>query len=67
MTKKGAVRRVLKAARQAGWRIERGGGGHYRLYPDDRDLPPMTVASSPGARRSLANMLADARRRGLNI
>jgi hypothetical protein len=59
------VRRVLKAARKAGWRIELG-GKHYRCYPADPNLPVMILSTSPSSGSESA-IRDDCRKRGLAI
>jgi hypothetical protein len=39
-------------------------GIHPRLYPADPTQPMVTVPTTPGDRRSLANFIAEVRRRG---
>lgn len=58
------IKKVLAAARRAGWRIENR-GGHWRLYPTDKNKPPMTMAQSPS--KYTNRMLKDARTRGLDV
>jgi hypothetical protein len=39
-------------------------GKHPRLFPVDKDQPPLMIPGSPGSQRSLTNFIADVRRRG---
>jgi predicted RNA binding protein YcfA (HicA-like mRNA interferase family) len=58
---------VIAAARRQGWRIVDGGkGAHTKLFPPDGGRP-VVVSCSPGRSRATANLLAQARRSGLEV
>lgn len=61
------VRLLIRAAKRQGWVVERGGGGHYRLFPPDGHTPAVSVPTTPGRGRSLRNTVALLRRRGLKV
>jgi hypothetical protein len=57
------LRKVLKAAREQGWRIESGRKGQLKLYaPDGVNI--VTLHQTPSDRRALKNAIAIMRRYG---
>lgn len=60
------INALLCQADAAGWRIVRRGGGHFRCYsPDGQSI--ITLPSSGGGGRGIANAKAAFRRAGLNV
>jgi predicted RNA binding protein YcfA (HicA-like mRNA interferase family) len=55
---------LIKAAEKAGWRTERGGGGHVKIYPP---TGPIITAGNSGGKRGSKNLRADLRRAGLDV
>lgn len=56
----------ISQAKREGWRVEQG-KKHFRLYPPDKAIAPITVPSSIGRGRALLNLRADFRRAGLEV
>lgn len=61
----GKFRRLVKAMRAQGWRVEITGGCHYRFVPPDPLQPMVHTGSSPSDHRSVRNLEAQLRRAGL--
>lgn len=61
------VRNVIKLAKKAGWRVEKGNGGHILLYPPDRSKGFVTMSSSPSSSRNFKNILMLLRAKGLDV
>jgi hypothetical protein len=55
------LKKLVREARAAGWRLEVNGGGHFRLHgpPGTR---PITMAATPSDRRAIDNARAVLRR-----
>lgn len=49
MSKK-EITKILRALEQQGWRIQRG-SKHYKAYPPNKNIPPVTIPSTPGGGR----------------
>lgn len=61
------IKQWERQAIRQGWRIERRvGRGHDKWWPPDAPTP-VSIASSPGRGRSMANTRAQLRRAGLDI
>lgn len=58
-------RKIQKAAREQGWRVERTRSGHWRFVPQDPSKPIVHAAGTPSDVRGIRNLLADLRRSGL--
>lgn len=56
-------KRILKAAREQGWREEEKKKG-LMLYPPDKTKSPVMVHKTPSDHRALANTLAEMKRQG---
>ena len=65
MANKEITKLIGQLARQ-GWRIERG-KGHYVAYPPDPTQGPVTIATTPGGGRAMANLRATLRRHGARL
>jgi hypothetical protein len=62
------TKRVLDQIRETpGWRVEKGGGGHWKVYPADKTKPMITVADTPSEMRGYQNMLSQLKRAGLDL
>lgn len=61
------VRKIIKTAKQAGWRVEKSGGNHILLYPPDKSDGMVTMPSTPSSTRNFKNMLSKLRSKGLNV
>lgn len=61
------VRSVIKLAKKAGWRVEKGNGGHILLYPPDRSKGFVTMPASPSSSRNFKNVLMMLRSKGLQV
>jgi hypothetical protein len=58
----------VNQAQAAGWRVEKGQGGHWRLYPADPSKPLVVLPDTPGGTpRSMRNYRALLRRAGLDV
>ena len=61
------VRSIVKLAVKAGWRVEKGNGGHILLYPPNKDDGFVTMSSSPSSSRNFKNVLMMLRSKGLKV
>ena len=61
------IDKLVLAAQQAGWRIEKSPGKHQVLYPADPSKPPVTVPISLSDHRGLANLRSYLRKSGLMV
>lgn len=61
------MKKVVRAARAAGWRVEERATGHVMLFPADRTLSPVTCSSGAGDPRTMRNIIAQLRARGLDL
>jgi hypothetical protein len=57
------TKRVVKEALRQGWRVEER-SKHIMLWPPDKTLSPVTIASTPSDKRALNNDIARMRQRG---
>lgn len=57
--------KLVKAAEKAGWRVDHS-KRHVTIYPPDRNLSPIPVASS-GKGRGNKNLRGHLRHAGLNV
>ncbi len=60
------LKRLIRAARNQGWQVERTDGGHLRFRPPDATGPPIITPSTPSDWRGLLNLRARLRRSGLH-
>jgi hypothetical protein len=60
------LRPLVLAAVEAGWTVERTGGGHLRFKSPSGALV-FTPSTPGGGRRSIENCRAELRRKGLNL
>ena len=61
------MRVLLKQAERQGWRVSPTRSGHIKFVPPDPSIPALVTGSTPSDRRSLRNLQADLRRRGLTL
>lgn len=66
MPKQYTVEELVAMAREQGWEVVHA-RKHWRLYPTDKAQPPATLAMTPGDVRTVKNIIADLRRRGLDV
>lgn len=59
------VRRLARAAADAGWDVKRTGGGHLRFLPPEGK--PLFMSSTPSDFRAVTNFRAQLRRSGLQL
>ncbi len=59
------VKKILRAAKAQGWRIERTRKGHLRLVPPDPKAPMVIGSGNPSDHRAIRNLLAQMKRSGL--
>jgi predicted RNA binding protein YcfA (HicA-like mRNA interferase family) len=59
------VERLVAAARQQGWRVERTRKGHWRFVPPEPTGAVVLAGGTPSDRRAARNLLAGLRRAGL--
>jgi hypothetical protein len=58
--------RWKRLAERAGWRVDQGGGGHWKWFaPDGRTI--IVTPATPGQGRAIRNVRADLRRAGLDV
>lgn len=62
-----SLKEVLKAARDAGWKVTMTGGGHWRLVPPDLSQPMVHTGSTPSDHRAVKNLVSQLRKSGLEI
>jgi hypothetical protein len=60
---RGDLRKVIRQAREQGWRVEKR-KEFWIFYPPDGESPPATIAGTPSSSRSWQNFLAGLKRRG---
>lgn len=60
------IRRIIRAARSAGWRIQTTRAG-WLLLPPDRSLTPVAIHRTPSDYRAHRNIRAQLRQRGLDV
>lgn len=65
MSKK-EITKILRALEQQGWRIQRG-SKHYKAYPPNKNIPPVTIPSTPGGGRWRQNLISQLRRAGADL
>lgn len=58
------VKELVEEAQRQGWRVEIAGSGHIKLFPPDRSLSPVVLASTPSDHRWRDNAISQMRRRG---
>jgi hypothetical protein len=61
------LRPYVKAAEQAGWRVEPTKSGHVRFLPSDKTCRAIVAASTPSECRGELNLRAALRRAGLEL
>jgi hypothetical protein len=61
------IDRLVLAAQQAGWRIERSAGKHQVAYPTDPTKSPVTIPRSISDWRGLNNFRSYLRKGGLDV
>jgi hypothetical protein len=63
MSHRGDLRKIIRRAREQGWRVEKRKefGG---FYPPDGGTAPAKIAGTPSSRRSMPNFLAEMKRKG---
>jgi len=59
------LRKIVKAARDQGWREDRTTRGHLRLTPPDMSQKPCTFSGTPGDVRAIRNFLTCLKHSGL--
>jgi len=60
------IDRLIDAARQQGWGIERRKSGHYMLTPPSRGSPLIVVSGTPGDFRAFAKIRSQLRHAGFH-
>lgn len=60
------IKKIVKALKAQGWRIEQG-SKHLIAYPPDKTKRPITIPGSPGDVRSQRNLVAQLRRAGADL
>ncbi len=58
------IRKIEKAAREQGWRVERTKKGHWRFIPPDPNKKIVLGSGTPGDQRAIRNLLANLKREG---
>lgn len=58
------LKKLMREARAAGWRIEQTSRGHSIWFPPDRSQGPVVTGSGSGDPRSMQNIIAQLRQRG---
>lgn len=61
------LRKLMRKARQAGWRVKKTRAGHLKWYPPAADAAMVVSALTPSCSRALANIRAELRKRGLEV
>jgi hypothetical protein len=61
------IKQLVRKLEQQGWRVELGGGGHYKAFPPDVTKPMVTFASTPSDHRALRNIISMLRRSGADL
>ncbi len=57
--------RLVDAAREQGWKVEKTEKNHWRFLPPDRKMSQVIAASTPSDHRWLKNLRSHLRQRGL--
>lgn len=57
------IDKLIKAAEQQGWRVDRTRRGHHRFWPTDGS-DPIIHSGTPGDVRAVRNLLARLKRHG---
>jgi hypothetical protein len=55
---------VRALVNRQGWRYDKGGKGHPKVWPPDKSKRALPVPTTPGDQRSLRNFIAQVRRSG---
>ena len=58
-------KKLVKEARNQGWRVEQGRKGQLKLIPPQPDRDMVVLHRTPSDRRAFRNAVAELRRRGL--
>ncbi len=56
--------RVLEELLRQGWRVERGGSGHWKCWPPDKTKRMVVVSSTPSDQGAIRKIIHDLRRSG---
>ncbi len=56
--------RILAELLRQGWRVERGGGGHWKCWPPDKAKRMVVVSSTPSDQGAIRKIIHDLRRSG---
>lgn len=61
------IRAIARAAEAQGWRVDRTKRGHWRFRPPDPSQGIVYHSGTPSDTRAVKNLIADLRRRGLEL
>lgn len=60
-------RKLIAAAKRAGWRVKRTGTEHWALWPPNKEDPPVYVSGTPSGTRWLRAVRGKLRRLGVEV